>query len=117
MYETLRGPAGQKIIWGGLILGSAQAALLAAFDFDEDEPPDFVKERNIVIPTGGGKYITVPMPLGYNVIPNTSRILTEWTMSGFKDTHKRVAQITGQRLICSTRLETQAGRFKHLPPR
>jgi DNA repair protein RadC/DNA-binding protein H-NS len=98
MYETLRGPAGQKIIWGGLILGSAQAALLAAFDFDEDEPPDFVKERNIVIPTGGGKYITVPMPLGYNVIPNTSRILTEWTMSGFKDTHKRVAQITGAAL-------------------
>lgn len=98
MYETLKGPAGKTIIFGGLVLGSAQAALLAAFDFDEDEPPDFVKERNIVIPTGGSKYITVPMPLGYNVIPNTSRILTEWTMSGFKDTHKRVAQITGAAL-------------------
>jgi K+/H+ antiporter YhaU regulatory subunit KhtT len=98
MLETLRGPAKKKIIAGGLLLGSAQAMLLAAFGFDEDEPPDFVKERNIVIPTGGGKYITVPMPLGYNVIPNTSRILTEWTMSGFKDTHKRVAQITGAAL-------------------
>jgi hypothetical protein len=79
MLETLRGPAGKTIIGGGLLIGSAQAMLLAAFGFDEDEPPDFVKERNIVIPTGGGKYITVPMPLGYNVIPNTSRILTEWT--------------------------------------
>jgi hypothetical protein len=98
MLETLRGPAGKTIIGGGLLIGSAQAMLLAAFGFDEDEPPDFVKERNIVIPTGGGKYITVPMPLGYNVIPNTSRILTEWTMSGFKDTHKRVAQITGAAL-------------------
>jgi DNA repair protein RadC/DNA-binding protein H-NS/K+/H+ antiporter YhaU regulatory subunit KhtT len=98
MLETLRGPAGKTIIGGGLLIGSAQAMLLAAFGFDEDEPPDFVKERNIVIPTGGGKYITVPMPLGYNVIPNTSRILTEWGLSGFKDTHKRVAQITGAAL-------------------
>ena len=98
MLETLRGPAGQKIIYGGLLLGSAQAMMLAAFGFDEDEPPEFVKERNIVIPTGGSKYITIPMPLGYNVIPNTSRILTEWTLSGFKNTHKRVADITGAAL-------------------
>lgn len=98
MLETLRGPAGKTIIGGGLLLGSAQAMMLAALGFDEDEPPEFVKERNIIIPTGGSKYITIPMPLGYNVIPNTSRILTEWTLSGFKDTHKRVAQITGAAL-------------------
>jgi hypothetical protein len=61
--------------------------------FDEEEPPDFVKERNLVIPTGGSKYITIPLPLGYNVIPNTSRIVTEWFLSGFKDTPKRTAQI------------------------
>jgi hypothetical protein len=98
MLETLRGPAGQKIIYGGLLLGSAQAMMLAALGFDEDEPPEFVKERNIIIPISGSKYITIPMPLGYNVIPNTSRILTEWTLSGFKDTHKRVADITGAAL-------------------
>ena len=95
MYKTLRGPAGKKIFWGGLLLGSIQAALLAAAGFDEDEPPDFIKERNLIIPIGGDKYITIPMPLGFNVIPNTSRIMTEWFLSGGKDTSKRIAQMTG----------------------
>jgi hypothetical protein len=93
MYETLKGPAGKTIIGGGLILGALQAMALAAAGFDEDEPPEFVKERNIVLPTGGSKYITIPMPLGYNVIPNTSRIVTEWALSGFKDTPKRMSSI------------------------
>ncbi len=95
MYKTLRGPAGKKIFFGGLLLGSLQAALLAAAGFDEDEPPDFIKERNIIIPIGGDKYITIPMPLGFNVIPNTMRVITEWGFSGFKDTGKRLGQITG----------------------
>jgi hypothetical protein len=96
LIETLRGPAGKKIIAGGLMLGTAQAFLLAAAGFDEDEPPDFIKERNLVIPLGtGGKYFTFPMPLGFNVIPNTSRVMTEWALSGFKNTPKRIGQITG----------------------
>jgi hypothetical protein len=96
LIETLRGPAGKKIMAGGLMIGTAQAFLLAAAGFDEDEPPDFIKERNLIIPLGtGGKYLTLPMPLGFNVIPNTSRVMTEWAMSGFKDTPKRIGQITG----------------------
>jgi hypothetical protein len=93
MYETLKGPAGKTIIGGGVLLGIIQAMALAAAGFDEDEPPEFIKERNIVLPTGGSKYITIPMPLGYNVIPNTSRIATEWALSGFKDTPKRIGSI------------------------
>jgi hypothetical protein len=93
--QTLTGPAGKKIMAGGLLLGVAQAAMLAAAGFGDDEPPDFVKERNLIIPIGNGKYLTVPMPLGYNVIPNTSRVLTEYVMSGFRDPAKRVGQITG----------------------
>jgi len=69
--------------------------LMAAAGFDEDEPPEFVKERNLIIPIGGGRYFTIPYPLGFNVIPNTGRIMTEWTMSGFKDTPRRVADLTG----------------------
>lgn len=80
-------------MYGGLLLGAAQALAMAAAGFDEDEPPDFTRERNIIIPTGGGKYITIPMPLGFNVIPNTSRILTEWALSGFERTPQRVAQM------------------------
>lgn len=95
LAETLKGPAGRKIIAGGLLLGTVQAMLLAAAGFDEDEPPEFVKERNLVIPTGEGKYLTIPMPLGFNVLPNTSRVITEWAMSGWRDPAKRVGQITG----------------------
>jgi hypothetical protein len=95
LYETLKGPTGKKIMAGGLLLGVVQALALAAAGFKDDEPPDFIKERNLVIPTGDGKYITIPMPLGLNVIPNTSRVLTEWALSGWKKPTKRVAQITG----------------------
>lgn len=95
MYQTLTGPAGKAIVGGGLTLGVVQALALAFAGFEDEEPPTFVKERNLVIPLAGGKYLTVPMPLGYNVIPNTSRILTEWMLSGGKNTTKRVADLTG----------------------
>ncbi|WP_297360285.1 LPD38 domain-containing protein [Thauera sp.] len=89
MLQTLKGPAGRKIILGGLTLGALQAVTLAAAGFDDEEPPEFVRERSIVIPLGDGKYASIPMPLGFHVIPSTSRILTEWALSGFRDTTKR----------------------------
>lgn len=95
LAQTLAGPAGRKIVAGGLLLGTAQAMLLAAAGYDEDEPPEFVRERNLIIPLPNGKYLTVPMPLGFNVIPNTSRVLTEYALSGWRDPAKRVGQITG----------------------
>ena len=95
MIETLKGPTGKKIIAGGLLLGGMQAALMAAAGFDDDEPPEFIRSKNIVIPTGDGDYIAFPMPLGFHVIPGVSRILTEWTLSGFKDTARRVTDLTG----------------------
>lgn len=95
LAQTLRGPAGRKIIAGGLLLGAMQAALLAAAGFDEEEPPEFVRERNIIIPLGGDKYFAFPMPLGYHVIPGFSRIITEWALSGFKNTPERIASLTG----------------------
>jgi hypothetical protein len=91
MIRTLKGPARKRIFFGGLIIGAVQAMMLALAGFDEDEPPDFIKDRNFVIPLPNGKYITIPMPLGYNVIPATSRIITEWALSGGRDTPKRVA--------------------------
>lgn len=95
MIETLKGPTGKKIIAGGLLLGGMQAALLAAAGFDDDEPPEFIRSKNIVIPTGDGDYVAFPMPLGFHVIPGVSRILTEWTLSGFKDTARRTTDLTG----------------------
>ena len=98
LVQTLRGPAGKKIIAGGFLLGAMQASLLAAAGFDDEEPPEFVRERNLILPIGGGKYLAFPMPLGYHVIPSTSRILTEWALSGFKNTPDRIASLTGMYL-------------------
>ena len=95
LAQTLRGPAGKKIMAGGFLLGTMQAALLAAAGFDDEEPPEFVRERNLILPIGGDKYLTFPMPLGYHVIPSTSRIITEWALSGFKNTPDRIASLTG----------------------
>lgn len=95
MLETLAGPTGKRIMSGGLLLGVIQALALSAAGYDDNEPPEFVRERNLIIPLGDGKYITIPMPLGYNVLPNTGRVLTEYAMSGWRDPTKRIAQIAG----------------------
>jgi hypothetical protein len=95
LLEALKGPAGKKIVYGGLLLGSAQALAMAAAGFDEDEPPQFLRERNIIIPIGDKKYLAVPMPLGFNVIPNTGRVVTEWAMSGFENTGARMFDLLG----------------------
>ena len=93
--ETLRGPAGKKIILGGLLLGVVQALALAAAGFGDEEPPDFIREKNLVIPIGGKKYLTIPMPLGLHVLPGIGRIATEYTLSGFKRPVKRIEQLLG----------------------
>jgi hypothetical protein len=84
LAETMTGPAGRKIFYGGLALGTLQAIALAAAGFDDDEPPEFIKSRNIVIPTGGKTYVAIPMPLGFNLFPNIGRLTTEFVMSGGK---------------------------------
>jgi len=81
LAQTLAGPAGAAIVGGGLLLGTIEAVLMHMAGFGDDNPPDFVKEKNLIIPTfNGGKYVAIPLALGYNVIPNFSRLLTEATM-------------------------------------
>lgn len=78
MAQAINGPAGRKIVLGGLAIGVMQALALAGLD-DEDREniPDFVKERSLVIPLGDGRFAQIPMPLGLHVIPNIGRVLTE----------------------------------------
>jgi hypothetical protein len=91
LAETLN-PAKNKsapyIISGGVLLGVMQAILIAGAGFKDDDPPEYIRERNLIIPTGDGKYITLPMPYGLNILPNTGRILTEAAIdlnkNGFK---------------------------------
>lgn len=79
MVETLRGPMGKKIIFGGMLLGSMQAIVLAMAGFDDDEPPEFVKDKNLIIPIPftDKKYLSVPMPLGFNMFPGFGRLAME----------------------------------------
>jgi hypothetical protein len=95
LVETLKGPKGRKIIAGGIILGSAQAIAMAAAGFDEDEPPEFIKERNLIIPLPDKKYLMIPMPLGLHLLPNLGRITTEFVMNGGKNPGKHASSLMG----------------------
>lgn len=77
--ETLAGPAGKKIVMGGLLLGVAQAMALAAAGLEDE--PEWLKDKNFIIPLGGGKYVAFPMPLGFHAIPSMSRRAVEFMMS------------------------------------
>ena len=90
--KTLAGPSGGRIITGGVLLGVMQAMMMAAAGFKDDDPPEYIREHNLIIPTGDGKYNTIPMPYGLNILPNTGRILTEAAIDitkhkGLKDAH------------------------------
>lgn len=99
--ETLKGPTGRKIIMGGLGLGVLQALMLAFAGYDDDEIPEYVKARTLVIPlnlTGKGEkeHILIPLPLGLHVLPNTGRVLAELALSGGKDAGKRSFNAIGE---------------------
>lgn len=94
--KTIRLSAlGKKIVYGGMLLGTIQALALAAAGFGEDDPPEFARERSLIIPTGGKTYISIPLPLGFHVIPNIGRVTTEWALSGFDNTAKRATSLIG----------------------
>ncbi len=80
----LLGAVGKQIIYGGITLGAMQAVLLMMAGFDDDEPPEFVRERNLIIPAPGTEkgYVTIPMPLGFHVLPNIGRTLVEGAVYG-----------------------------------
>jgi len=90
LYETLKGPAGRRVIVGGLLLGAVQAAVLAMAGFDDDEPPEWQRDRNLIVPIGDGKFAAIPLPLGLHAIPATSRRLIEFAMGGFRDPHQKL---------------------------
>jgi hypothetical protein len=85
--------AGKMIVKGGITLGIMQAVMMATAGFEEDEPPDFVKDKNFVIPYGDKKYIAIPMPLGFNVIPSFGRRIAEFVMSTDKNVGKAVFEM------------------------
>lgn len=70
---------GKKIVIGGLLIGILQTVALALGGFDDDEPPEFLKQKNLIFPMPGTDkgYLMIPMPLGFNLIPNIGRLAAE----------------------------------------
>ena len=89
---TVMGAHGGKVLAGGFALGVLQALMLAAAGYEDDEIREFQKARALIIPMGGKQHITIPMALGFHVIPNTSRILTELMLTGGKDWQTKVPE-------------------------
>ena len=87
-------PAGKKIMIGGMTVGVMQAVMFAMAGWDDEEPPQFIREKNFIIPLPSGKYISIPYPLGFHIIPGFGRIATEFALGGFKDPAKRLVQLT-----------------------
>ena len=86
---------GKKAISGGILLGAIQALALIAAGFEDGEPPEFIRERNLILPIGNKKYLTLPMPLGFHAIPNIGRISVEYTMGGFKNPGDHLLRLIG----------------------
>ena len=94
--STLRlSKTGKAVVYGGVTLGGMQALALAGAGFDEEDPPEFVRERSLIIPTGGKTYVSIPMPLGLHVIPGIGRHATEFALSGFDKPAKRALSVIG----------------------
>ncbi|GAB2806358.1 hypothetical protein GCM10027276_03770 [Comamonas piscis] len=84
LLQTMTGPAGRKIALGGVGLGVMMAMMgqlmMGGGDGADDEwkkIPEFVKERNIIIPLSRTQYVTIPMPLGFHVLPNLGRKMVD----------------------------------------
>jgi hypothetical protein len=91
VMKALSGPAGRQIITGGLILGALQAIMMAAADFDDDDPPESTRQKNFIIPVGGGRWVAYPYPLGFHVLVNLSRMPMQAIMSKNKGQGAKVA--------------------------
>jgi hypothetical protein len=76
--------AGKKIMAGGILLGVLQASMLMLAGFGDDDPPEYIKSKNLVIPIPGSdkKYGMIPMPLGFNLLPNIGRLAAETVFNG-----------------------------------
>ncbi|MFZ9801671.1 MAG: LPD38 domain-containing protein, partial [Burkholderiaceae bacterium] len=91
MAQTLKGPLGRKIMLGGVMLGAVNTLLAMAImgggdDGDDgwEKIPEFVKEKNLIIPISKTEYLSLPLPLGFHFLPNIGRLSVEM-MAGGRD--------------------------------
>lgn len=86
LAETLdpRTSRGRKIMGSLVALGAVQAVILAAAGFDDDEPSEFIKQKNLIIPLGNKNYFMFPMPFGFSLFVNVGRLMFEGAEQAMK---------------------------------
>lgn len=95
IYQTLKGPAKNYIIGGGILAGMIQAVMMAMAGYDDEDPPEFTRQKAFVVPMPDGHYFPIPYPQGYNILPNVGRITMDFIINGGKNPGKHVANLTG----------------------
>jgi hypothetical protein len=100
LAETMAGPKGKQILLGGVGLGAALALIgLAWFGEDDWEKiPEFVRERSFILPApwNDSGYISIPMPLGFHILPNIGRKIVEAAFGSNRvSPAKRFVQLAG----------------------
>jgi hypothetical protein len=100
LAETMAGPKGKQILLGGVGLGAALTLIgLAWFGDDEWEKiPEFVRERSFILPApwNDSGYISIPMPLGFHILPNIGRKIVEAAFGSKRvSPTKRFVQLAG----------------------
>lgn len=98
---TLMSKHGPAIVAGGVALGVINAMMLAGAGYDDDEISDFAKTRAFIIPMGTTddgkkKYLSVPLPMGMHVLPNSGRVMTELALSGGKEWKEKAFNAFGE---------------------
>jgi hypothetical protein len=84
---------GKKIVVGGLLVGVLQTFALAMAGYDDDDPPEFVKQKNLIFPMPWTekKYAMIPMPLGFNLLPTIGRLAAETVKAGVQGKDLKIA--------------------------
>lgn len=82
-------PFGKQVMRSLASVGVLQATLLLAAGFDDDEPPQSVKDRAFIVPLGNKNYMAIPMPHGFNTLINFGREMTNATLAGMEGKAKK----------------------------
>ncbi len=116
---------GKKIITGGLLVGVLQTFMLTMAGFDDDDPPEFVKQKNLVVPDpfhlfSEKGYGMVPMPLGFNLLPNVGRLAAEvvknWIQGKPLDVMQKGASLLGSLYTTMSPTGGTGGLIQELSP-
>lgn len=91
LIKAMKAPQVQALLGGAVLTGFAMEFLNASLSEEDedgelahDKIPDYISQRNLIIPTGGESRVTIPLPYGYNVFFYAGQQMAK-AMRGVKD--------------------------------